>query len=157
MKSVLHSSPFFIVSRMWFLLVRPFKLVSGPGSATVLHRLFLVFPSRRGHKARPQTGFHFTVQKRPGKGSSGASLAKRPHLESRTETHPDGKKSGGGSVSASCADARKGGGHGISTPDVSQSTSYLLFLSLVLQVGMPSHFLDQWGSIASNKFVLNIV
>ena len=42
-------------------------------------------------------------------GSSGASLAKRPHLESGTETHQGGKKSAGGSVSTSSADARKRG------------------------------------------------
>ena len=45
-------------------------------------------------------------------GSSGASLAKRPLLESGTETHPGGKKSAGGSVTASSADARKNGGCG---------------------------------------------
>ena len=39
-------------------------------------------------------------------------LAKRPHLESRIETHPDGKKSAGGSVSASAADGRKKEVHG---------------------------------------------
>ena len=44
--------------------------------------------------------------------SSGASLAKRPHMESRTETHPGGKKSADGSASASSADARKMGSHG---------------------------------------------
>ena len=42
--------------------------------------------------------------------SSGSSLAKRPHLESRIETYPGGKKSAGGSFSASSADARKKGG-----------------------------------------------
>ena len=44
--------------------------------------------------------------------SSGASLASRPHLERRIETHPACKKSAGGSVSATSADARKKGGHG---------------------------------------------
>ena len=39
-------------------------------------------------------------------------MAKRPHLESRIETHPGGKKSAGGSVSVSSADARKKGGSG---------------------------------------------
>ena len=70
------------------------------------------FPSKRGGKARPWTGFHFTVQKRPVPKSSGASLAKRPHVESRPETHPGGKKYAGGSVSASSADARNKGGQG---------------------------------------------
>ena len=42
------------------------------------------FPPKRGGKARPLTGFHFTVQKRPMSGSvpgpNGASLCKRPHF-----------------------------------------------------------------------------
>ena len=42
--------------------------------------------------------------------SSGASLAKRPQLESRIETYPDGKKHAGSSVCASSADVRKKGG-----------------------------------------------
>ena len=41
---------------------------------------------------------HENVQMRPVPESSGASLAKRPHLESGTETHPGGKKSAGGSL-----------------------------------------------------------
>ena len=40
------------------------------------------FLYKRGGKTRPWTGFHFMVQKRPVPESSGASLAKRPHLES---------------------------------------------------------------------------
>ena len=52
------------------------------------------------------------MQKRPVPESSGASLAKRPHLESGTETCPDGKKSAGSSVFASSADVRKKEGHG---------------------------------------------
>ena len=61
------------------------------------------FPPKRGGKARPCTGFHFTVQKRPMSGSvpgpSRASLAKRPPLESGNEAHLSDKKSAGGSVS----------------------------------------------------------
>ena len=57
------------------------------------------FPPKRGGKARPWTGFQFTVQKRPMSGSmpgtSGASLPKRPHLEGGNEAHPHGKKSAG--------------------------------------------------------------
>ena len=74
------------------------------------------FPSKRGGKARPQTGFHFTVQKRPMSGSvpgtSGASLPKRPHLESESEAHLSGKKSAGVSVSTSSAETRRKGGMG---------------------------------------------
>ena len=40
------------------------------------------FPFKRGGKARSQTGFHFTVQKKSVPESSVASLAKGPHLES---------------------------------------------------------------------------
>ena len=49
------------------------------------------FPSESGGKARPQTGFHFTVQKRPAPGSGGPFLAKRPNLESGNEAYPSGK------------------------------------------------------------------
>ena len=49
------------------------------------------------------------MQKRPVPGSSGASLAKRPHLESGTKSHPSGKMSAGSSVSASSADTRRKG------------------------------------------------
>ena len=63
--------------------------------------------------ARPgQTGLYFAVQKRPVPGSSGVSLAKRPHLESRNEACPSGKKSASGSVSTSSARTRRKGGHG---------------------------------------------
>ena len=44
--------------------------------------------------------------------SSSVSLAKRLHLESRIKTHPGGKNSAGGSVSASSADARRKGADG---------------------------------------------
>ena len=70
------------------------------------------FPSKKGSKARPRTGFHFTVQKRLGPGSSGPSLAKRHHLESGNEAHPSGKKSGGGSISTSSTNTRRKGVHG---------------------------------------------
>ena len=40
------------------------------------------------------------------------SLAKRPHLESGTETGPGGKNSAAGSVSSSSFHARKNGSHG---------------------------------------------
>ena len=67
------------------------------------------FPSKRGGKTRPQTGFHFTVQKRPVPGSSGSSWVKRPHLESGSEAYPSGKKSAGGNVSTSSTDTRREG------------------------------------------------
>ena len=74
------------------------------------------FPPKRGGKARPCTGFQFTVQKRPMSGSvpgtSGASLPKRPHLKSGNEACSSGKKSTGGSVSTSSTKSRRKGGHG---------------------------------------------
>ena len=72
------------------------------------------FPPKRGGKARPQTGFQFTVHKRPVSGSvpgtSGASLPKWPHLESGNEAHL--KKSTGGTVSTSSTESRRKGGYG---------------------------------------------
>ena len=74
------------------------------------------FPPKRGGKARPWTGFQFTVNKRPMSGSvlgtSGASLPKRPHLESGNEACLHGKKSAGGTVSTSPTESRRKGGHG---------------------------------------------
>ena len=73
------------------------------------------FPPKMAGKARPWTGFQFTVQKRPLSGSvlgtSGASLPKRPHLESGNEAHLSGKKSAGGSVSTSSMAVKKKRGH----------------------------------------------
>ena len=67
------------------------------------------FPPKRSSKARPQMGFHFTVQKRPMSGSvpgtSGASLSKWPHLESGNEACPSGKKSAGNTVSTSSTES----------------------------------------------------
>ena len=74
------------------------------------------FPPKRGEKARPQTGFQFTVQKRPMSGSvpgtSGAFLPKWPHLESGNEARLHGKKSAGVTVSTCSTESRRKGGHG---------------------------------------------
>ena len=90
-------------------------------------------------------------------GSSNASLAKRPHLESGTEMHQGGKKSADGSVSASSADARKKGPWGSALPMCHSPQPpchpQLWFFTLVCF----SIFLDQWRSITSNRFVLNMV
>ena len=96
------------------------------------------FSSKRGGKVRLQTGYHFTVQKRPLPCSSGASLAKRPHLESGNEACPGGKKSTGGSVSTSSAKLGGRGAMGVGTPDVlpssasSSSTSGSLFSMVIM-------------------------
>ena len=112
------------------------------------------FSPKRGGKTRPWTGFHFNVQTTPVPKCSGASLAKR---ESRIETHDSGKKSASSSVSTSSAGARKKGSNGVSAPDVSQFIASFSLSSLVLQFGMLSHSLEQWRSITSNRFVLNMV
>ena len=67
------------------------------------------FPSLRGGKARPRTGFYFMVQKSPVPGSSGPSLAKRSQLESGNEAHPSGKKSAGGNISTGSTSTRRKG------------------------------------------------
>ena len=110
----------------------------------------------RGGKARQKAGFCFSVQKRPVPEFSGASLT-RPHLESRTEAHQGGRKSTGGSVSASSTDTRKKGHWGDSIPDVLPSTTSSSLSSSVVLVGTLPKFLDQWRSITSKMFVLNIV
>ena len=60
------------------------------------------FPPKRGGKARPQTGFQFTIQKRPISGS----------VPGTSEAPPHGKKSAGGSVSTSSTESRRKGGCG---------------------------------------------
>ena len=42
-------------------------------------------------------------------------------------------------------------------PHVLQSTSSSTSCSSVVQIGTFAHFLDQWGSITSNRFVFNMV
>ena len=74
------------------------------------------FPPKRGGKARPQTGFQFTVHNRPMSGSvpgtSGASLPKWPHLESGNEAHPHGKRCACGTVSICSTESRRECRHG---------------------------------------------
>ena len=119
------------------------------------------FPSKMGGKARSQTGFHVMVQKSSvlgsGPGSRCPPLAKKPHLETGNEAHPSGKKCAGDSFSTSSANARMKGVCGVGTPDVSQSTTSSLSSSTVFQVGMLFKYFDQWRSITSNRFVLNMV
>ena len=122
------------------------------------------FPPKRAGKAKPWTGFHFTVQKRPMSGpvpgTSGASLPKRSHLESGNEARLSGKKSASGSVSTSSTESRRKGRCGVGGPDVpepSTPSSSSSSTSATFQVGMLFKFFDQWRSITSNRFVLNMV
>ena len=90
----------------------------------------------------------------------GASLPKRPQLESGNEAHLSGKKSAAGSVSTSSAETRRKGGMGVHVPDVpesSASSASSSSTSAAFQVGMLFKFFDQWRSITSNKFLLNMV
>ena len=144
MRSGLYMSPFFMVLRMWLLLVRPaciaIKMASGTDFATVLYRLVSVFPFKRGGKARSRTGFYFTVLKRPVPGLAVPLWLKGLTWRVGLRLIQVGKKSAGCSVSASSADARNKGAMGVGTPDVSQSTASSSFSSMLFQVGMLSHF-----------------
>ena len=122
------------------------------------------FPPKRGGKARPQTGFQFIVQNRPLSGSvlgtSGASLPKRPHLESGNEAHPSGKNLLVAVSPPVLRSQEKKGGMGVSAHDVPEpltSSPSSSSTSATCQVGMLYKFFDQWRSITSNSFVLNMV
>ena len=49
------------------------------------------------------------------------------------------------------------GSVGVNTPDVSWSSASSSSSSAVFQVGMLFKFFNQWRSITSNRFVLNMV
>ena len=91
-------------------------------------------------------------------GTSGASLPKRPHLESGNEAHMSGKKSAGALFPPVLLSQEGKVGMGVSTPDVPQpftSSSSSSSTSAMFQVGMLFNFFDQWRSITFNRFVLN--
>ena len=93
-------------------------------------------------------------------GLNGTLLVKRPHLECGNEAHPSGKKSAGGSVSTNSAGTRRKGAMGVSNPDVPESSASSASPSstpATFQVGILFKFFDQWRSITSNRFVLNMV
>ena len=78
-------------------------------------------------------------------------------MESRIETCPGGKNSAGGTVYANSVDSSKKEGPWGSVFLMCQSTASSSSSSLVLQVGMLSHILDQWRNTTFNRFVLNMV
>ena len=93
-------------------------------------------------------------------GTSGASLPKRPYLESENEAHLSGKKSAGGSFSTRSAETRRKGVCGVGIPDVpesSASSASLSSTSAAFLAGMLFKLFDQWRSITSNRFALNMV
>ena len=51
-----------------------------------------------GVRTKPKAGFWFIVQKCSVPESSGASLAKKPHLDFKPDSHQSGMKSAGGYV-----------------------------------------------------------
>ena len=91
----------------------------------------------------------FTVQKRLMPESSDASLAKRPHLESRTETHPGGKKSAVVVYEPVLLMLGRRVTVGVSVPDVYQSTASPSSLSLVFSGWYAFPFL---GSVEKHHF-----
>ena len=109
MRSGLHSSLFFTVSRMWFLLLRLACMVILNG---LWHRLSKssmglsqYFPLRG--VVKPGHGLGFISQCKRDLCQGLVVLAKRPHLESGNEAHPKGKKSASGYVSTSSANTRR--------------------------------------------------
>ena len=115
------------------------------------------FLCKRCRKARPQTVFHFTVQKMLGQGLV-------VPLWLRGLTWREGLRLIRVARSLLVVVSLpvllmlwRRGAVGVSTPDVSQSTASSSFSSLVLQVGMLSIFWNQWRSVTSKSFVLNMV
>ena len=98
------------------------------------------FPSKRGGKARPWTAFHFTVQKRPVPGSSGASMAKRPHLESGNELVRVARSLLVVVSSPVLLILGGKGAMGVSTPDVSKSSAPSSATSAVFRLVCFSNF-----------------
>ena len=116
------------------------------------------FPSKRDGKTRSQTGFHFTVQKRPMPGSLPGSSG----LWLRGLTWRVGMRliqvARSLLVAVSLPVLPILGGKGsveVGTPDVSWSSVSSSSSSAVFQVGMLFKFFNQWRSITSNRFVLN--
>ena len=104
--------------------------------------------SLRGARANPRAGYMymFNVQKQPVLLSGGASLAHKPYLGTRTESHQGGMKSAGG-VCTSSSDPGGRGAMRDSVADVLQSTTSLASSSSVVQLGTLPNFVDQWSSI----------
>ena len=107
----------------------------------------LSLPPMRGSKVIPRTGFHFIVQKRPVPESSGASLTRRPHQESRIEAYPGGRKSTCGSISASSADDRKKESHETVIPMCYSPQPHHHLLLLLFRLVCFSIFLISGGAL----------
>ena len=68
--------------------------------------------SGKGGRTRPWTGFQFNVQKWPVPESSGGSMVKKPHSNTRTESHLSGSNSSGSGSSTSFSKSKKKGNQG---------------------------------------------
>ena len=109
----------------------------------------------RGGKGKPKSGFQSHVQKQTVLDCSSGPLVKKSHFETRIESHPDSRKSLG-DTSGSFANSRKKGSCGYGTLDVLHCTTSSTASSYIMQVGRLSQLLDQWRSITSSRFVLNV-
>ena len=65
-------------------------------------------PVHRVARATPKAGFWFSAQKQPVLEAGGASLVKKPHLDTKTSGHQGERKSAGGAFT-STTDSRKNG------------------------------------------------
>ena len=70
-------------------------LVSGTGSGTVFTWLAMLFNLYERCRAKAMSAFRFNVQNQPVVKSCGTSLAKKPHLDTGTESHQGGRNSAG--------------------------------------------------------------
>ena len=166
MRYGLHSSLFFTVLGMWFHLVRLTCMVVLIGlwhrlTLWVCLSLFLLRGvARPDHRLGSISQYRRDLCQGLCQGHRGASLAKRPHLESGNEAHLSGKKSAGGSVSTSSAGTRRKRDVGVGSLDVPESlasSASSSSTSAAFHVGMLFKFFDQLRSITSSRFVLNMV
>ena len=88
--------------------------------------------------------------------SGSGPLARKPHLNTRTESHQGGRKSSGGAFSTS-NNSQKKGTMGPNVPNDLQSTTSSISSSFVVKDGMLPQFLHHYTIITSNMFVLNMV
>ena len=84
------------------------QLVSGTDSVTIITCLVPVFNSLRDGRAKARAGFLFNVKKQSMLESGGAFLVKKPHLDTKPDSHQGGWKSAG-DASASSTDSRQEG------------------------------------------------
>ena len=94
--------------------------------------------------------FYFNVQKLPGPDSSGGPLVKKPHLETRIESHQDSKKSSGHVSGNSTISKMKRSHEGWHFRCVAVCNLLMLSLSIV-QLGTFPQSMDE------NMFVLHMV